>query len=68
MIPGEPPFQFPWPERLAAWFYGRRRFLVTRERIADIWDAGYEAGQDDRERQLGSAGVIEPTPNPHWED
>lgn len=74
MIPGEPPFQFPWPqsltraaERIRQWFgYGTDNEL--RVLLEDVWEAGYKAGQNDRERQLGSAGLIEPTPNPYWED
>lgn len=36
--------------------------------LADVWDEGYEAGQDDYTHQLGRAGNVQPTPNPYWED
>ena len=68
MIPGEPPFRFPWPARLAAWFYSIRPVVLTREQAADLWDSGYEDGRNDAYRQLGSGTLIDPTPNPYWED
>lgn len=53
-----------WIRRLL----GYRTDKQLTDLCAEVWDAGYEAGQNDRDHQLGRAGLIDPTPNPYWED